>query len=164
MVPPAAGFERDDVHGWRADEARGENRRWPRIETVGRCGLLDLSFAHEDDLVGHAHGLALVMGDVDHSDAELLLQRADLAPHLGAQLRVEVGERLVHQANRRLRDDGAAERHALLLAAGKLRRFALEQCAKTEQRPQPDRAGATRSAAGTLRTRKPKRMFSATVR
>ncbi len=48
------------------------------------------------------------------------LQRPDLAPHLLAQLRVEVGERLVHQADRRLGDDRAAERHALLLAAGEL--------------------------------------------
>ena len=73
------------------------------------------------------------MGYVDHSDSELLLQRTDLAPHLGAQLRIEIGERFVHQANRRFRDDGAAERDTLLLAARKLGRFA-EQRAETEQR------------------------------
>ena len=36
-----------------------------------------------------------------------------------AQLHVEAGERLVHEHHRRARDDGAGERHALLLAAGK---------------------------------------------
>ncbi len=85
-------------------------------------------------LVSHAHRLALVVGDIDHGDAELLLQRPDFAAHLGAQLGVEIGQRLVHQTDRRLGDDGAAERDALLLAAGKLRRLALEQRIEAEQR------------------------------
>ena len=43
------------------------------------------------------------------------------------KLGIEIGERLVHQADRRLGDDGAAERDALLLAAGELRGLAVEQ-------------------------------------
>ena len=58
---------------------------------------------------------------------------ADLGAHLGAELRVEVGQGLVHQAHRRARDDGAAQRHALLLAAGELRRLAVEQAREPEQ-------------------------------
>ena len=73
------------------------------------------------------------MGDVDHRHAELLLQRADLAPHLLAQLRVEVRQRLVHQADLGLGDDRAAERDALLLAARELRGLALEQLAEAEE-------------------------------
>ena len=64
-----------------------------------------------------------------------LLQRADLAPHLDAQLRIEIGERLVHQADLRLGHDRAAERDALLLAAGELRGLAVEQ------RLEPEDAG-----------------------
>jgi hypothetical protein len=71
-------------------------------------------------MVGHGHGLDLVMGDIDHGQPEPLLQVADLDAHLRAQLGVEIGQRLVHQADRALRDDGARQRHALLLAAGKL--------------------------------------------
>ena len=48
------------------------------------------------------------------------MDAADLGAHLEAQPRVEVGERLVHQHERRLDDDGARDRHALLLPAGEL--------------------------------------------
>src|SRR4029450_9776347 len=44
-----------------------------------------------------------------------------------AQLRVEVGERLVEQENRRLPDDGPAESHPLALAARKLLGLAVEE-------------------------------------
>ena len=44
----------------------------------------------------------------------------DLRPHLEAQLGVEIRERLVHEHERRLDDDGAGDGDALLLAAGKL--------------------------------------------
>ena len=130
----AAVRRRQDAHRRRADEARGERRRRSRVKRVGRRRLLDPAVAHENDLVSHAHGFALVVGDIDHGDAELLLQRADFAAHLGAQLGVEIGQRLVHQTHRRLGDDGAAERDALLLAAGQLRRFARKQRLKPEQR------------------------------
>ena len=112
--------EREDVHGRRADEARDEDRGGARVELGGRGVLLDAPVAQEDDLVGHAHGLGLVVRDVHHRDAELLLEAADLAPHLETELGVEVGERLVHEAHGRLGDDGAAERHALLLASREL--------------------------------------------
>ncbi len=41
----------------------------------------------------------------------------DLRPHLVAQLGVQVGERLVHQEHLGITDDGAADGHALALAA-----------------------------------------------
>src|SRR5207253_31676 len=51
----------------------------------------------------------------------------DLAPHLHAQLGIEVGERLVEEEHRRLADDRPAEGDALLLAARELPRPMLEQ-------------------------------------
>ena len=116
----------------------------PRVELGRRRVLLDAARSQQHDLVRHAHRLDLVMRDVDHGHAELPLQRADLAPHLLAQLRVEVRQRLVHQADRRLGDDRAAERDALLLSARKLRRLAIEQ------RRSGPAASATRSAARVL--------------
>jgi hypothetical protein len=68
-------------------------------------------------LVGHAHGLGLVVRDVDDGELQPLLQLAQLAAHLLAQLGVQVGQRLVHQAHRRLRHQRACQRHALLLPA-----------------------------------------------
>ena len=60
------------------------------------------------------------------------MEALDLGPHLHAQLGVEVGERLVHQEYRRVAHQGAAESHALLLAAGKFARLALEQVRHVE--------------------------------
>ena len=64
------------------------------------------------------------MGDIDRGGAELLLQACDLEPHLHAERRIEVGQRLVEQEGLRLAHDGAADRDALALAAGELRRGA----------------------------------------
>ena len=73
------------------------------------------------------------MGDEGGGDAELALERLDLGPHVGAQLRIEIGERLVHQEDARLADDGAAEGDALLLAAGELARLPAQQVLDLEQ-------------------------------
>ena len=56
-----------------------------------------------DDAVGERHRLDLVVRDIDDRGAEALMQLLDLDPHLGAQLRVEVGERLVEQEGLGLR-------------------------------------------------------------
>ena len=125
--------ERDDVHRRGADEACGERRRGAVVESLGRAVLLDPSVAQKDHLVGHRHRLGLVVRHVHHGDAELALQRTDLAPHLEAQLRVEVRKRLVHQAQRSLGDDRATQRDPLLLPAGELRRLALEKALQAEQ-------------------------------
>ena len=55
------------------------------------------------------------------------MQLLDLEAHLHAELRVEVGQRLVEQEHGGLADDRAAHRDALALAAGQLPRRAREQ-------------------------------------
>ena len=140
-----------------------------RIELGWRRVLLDPAVAQQHDLVGHAHRLGLVVRDVEHRDAETPLQREDLAPHLGAKLGVEIGERLVHQAHRRFRDDGAAERHALLLAAGELAGPAVEQMADAEDldgaRPAGVPLGLRHAARASARRRcSPRRSDAGTAR
>ena len=130
-------IEFEQVHRRAADEAGGEQGRRPLVEFGGRAVLLDAAGAHQDDAVGHAHGLGLVMGHIDHGDAEPLLQAADLAAQLLPELGIEIGERLVEQADRRLGDQRAAERDALLLAAGELRGLAPQQRFQPEQRRDP---------------------------
>jgi hypothetical protein len=49
------------------------------------------------------------------------MQALELAARLQAKLRIEIRERLVHQIHGRIANDGASERHALLLTAGELR-------------------------------------------
>src|SRR5882672_6512289 len=83
--------------------------------------------------IGKAERLLLIVGHVERREAERLMEPTDLVPHLEPQLRVEVAERLVHQDERRLGDDRARERDALLLAAGELRRIALRQSGQLHQ-------------------------------
>ena len=117
----------DQVDGRRADKARDEKALRPQIEVVRRAHLLDPAGAHADDAIRHGGRLDLVVGDQDRRDTELLLERLDLGPHGQTERRVEIGERLVEEQELRLLDQGARERHPLLLAARQLARPPLEK-------------------------------------
>ena len=99
---------------------------------AGRVVLLQEAAVHHRHLVGHGHGLELVVRHVDDGRVEVLVEALDLGAHLHAQLGVEVGERLVHEEDRRIAHQRAAERDALLLAARELARLALEQVGDVE--------------------------------
>src|SRR5882762_3465317 len=115
----AAGVHlaRDEIHRWRTDEAGDELVRRVVVELQRRADLLDLARVHDDDLVRHGHRLDLVVGDVDRSRLQSLVQRLDLGAHRDAQLGVQVGERLVEQEHLRFSHDRASHRDALALAA-----------------------------------------------
>ncbi len=91
------------------------------------------------------------------------MQRADLGPHMHAQLRIEVGERLIHQEGLRLAHDGATERHTLALPAGELARSTIQQMRDIED---AGRVGHPPFDLGgrVPRIFRPKPMFFATVR
>ena len=57
----------------------------------------------------------------------------DLAPHLHPELRVEVGERLVHQERLRLPHEGSAHRDPLSLPTGERARLALQEVGDLER-------------------------------
>ena len=122
---PAASPD-DEIHLRRADEAGDEEIGRAFVELQRRAVLFDAAGIEHDDLVGHRHGLDLVMGDVDRGGPELLLQFCHFQPHLDAERRVEVGQGLVEQKRLRLAHDGAPDRDALALPAGKLARLAVE--------------------------------------
>ena len=105
-----------------ADKAGDERIDRAEIYIVRRADLGDAPLVDHRDAVGERQRLGLVVRDVDGGDADLALQPLELAAHLVAQLRVEIGQRLVEQQQPRLVHDGARERHALLLAAGEPRR------------------------------------------
>ena len=85
---------------------------------------------HGDDAVGEQNGLADVVRHEDHG----LLVRVPDAHQLEAELLarhgVERRERLVHQQNRRIVNERAADRNPLLHAAGELARKALLEAAQ----------------------------------
>src|SRR5437773_1391905 len=123
-----------DARGAVEEMLRAGGPAKPRhIAAAKRHAPADAAPRKQDHAVGHRHRLDLIMSNIDHGDAELALQVTDLLPHLLAQLRIEIGERLVHQAHQRFRDDGAAKRDALLLAARELRWLAIEQLGQPEQ-------------------------------
>src|SRR5205814_2099073 len=55
----------EEIHRRRADEARDEQIVRPVVEFERRTDLLHDAVVHHDDLVGHGHGLDLVVGDID---------------------------------------------------------------------------------------------------
>src|SRR5437762_1878299 len=62
----------------------------------------------------------LIVRDVDRCAAQLAMNAPNLRARFDAELGVEIRQRLIHQHERRLDDDRARDRHALLLTAGEL--------------------------------------------
>ena len=96
------------------------------VERVRRVALLEDAVAEDGDAVAHRHRLDLVVGHVHGGDRQPRLQLGELGPRLHAQLGVEVRERLVHQVDLRMADDGPAHRDTLALAAREVLRLAIE--------------------------------------
>src|SRR6185437_12325946 len=92
-----------------------------------RPDLAHAATVDHGDAVAHAHRLDLIVRDIDRGEPDSLLEALDLEPRRGAQLGVEVRQRLVEQQRGRLAHQRAGERDALTLAAGELARLAIEQ-------------------------------------
>ena len=128
---PFGGRGIDDVGG--ADKARDEGGRRAFVNLLGRADLLDPAEVEHREAVAHAERFLLVVGDVDEGDADLALQRLQLALHLLAQLEVEGAERLVQQQHFRLIDQRARQRDPLALAARERRRPPRAETAQRDQ-------------------------------
>ena len=150
-------------HVRRAEEPGDELGGRRLVDLLRRTDLLDLAVAHHGEPVGHRHGLFLVVGDVDERDPDLLLDALELQLHLLAELQVERAQRLVEQQHLGVVDQRAGQRHALLLAAGQLRRLAALEADQVDQLM----ASWTRLSIVALATflrRRPKATFSKTFR
>ena len=92
------------------------------------------------------------MGDEQHGLAALLPDAQQLGLHDLAGLRVERGERLVHQQDFRIDRERAREVDALAHAAGKLARIVVLEAFEPDELEQVERALALRGAdaAGDL--------------
>ena len=124
------------------------------------CSIRPSFITHHE--VGQRHRLVLAVGDMDEGDAELALQPLQLGAHPEPQERVERRKRLVQQQDLRLGDQRAGQRHALLLAAGELRRQArriglhvdeLEQLAGARRGARPWRRRASSGQRRRCRAR-----------
>jgi hypothetical protein len=97
------------------------------VDLGRRRVLLHHAVVHHRDLVRHRHRLELVVRDVDGRRLEPHVQPLQLAAHRHAQLRVEVGQRLVHEEEPGLAHHRTPQRDALALSAGELPRLAAEE-------------------------------------
>ena len=100
-----------------ADEGRDEARPRGLVDLDGRADLLDPPRIHDGDAVAEAHGLALVMGDVEERDADLVVDHVELDEHPLAELEVEGGQRLVEEEHPGPVDEGPGDGDALFLPA-----------------------------------------------
>ena len=82
---------------------------------------------HDDDRVGKGQRLGLVVGDIDHRQIELAVQRLQLRAQLPFQFGIDHRQRLVEQHGGDVgTDQAAAERNLLLGVGGQPRRLAVE--------------------------------------
>ena len=110
-----------------------------QVDLGGRADLLQDALVHHRDPVGERHRLDLVVGDVDGGGAVLEVQALQLGAHVLAQLGVERADRLVHQHRLRAAHQRAADRDALHVAAGQLRRALAEEMLDLQRALRPSR-------------------------
>src|ERR687894_149642 len=96
-----------------------------RVQTRTELARIQQRLGTTTVYVTHDQTEAMTLGDRVAVMRAGVLQQVD-TPHLHAQLRVEVRERLVHQIRLRLAHDRAAHRDALALVAGQVRGLPLE--------------------------------------
>ena len=101
----------------RPDEGHDELVGRPLVELARRAFLLDAPAVHDHDMVGHVHGLLLVVGHEDRRHVGLVVESSQPDAQLLADARIEGAEGLVEEEDRRLDGQGASEGHALPLTA-----------------------------------------------
>ena len=117
----------DEVHRWRADERRDEQVRGMAVELLRGVDLLQHPVTEHGHALAEGHRLDLIVRHVHGRGLETFVQQHELTPHLHAELRVEVGQRLVHQERLGFAHHRAAHRDPLALSARELRRPPLQQ-------------------------------------
>ena len=98
----------------------------PGCSSVGSVSAL-IAVAHdpavaEDESAVAARGDARIVGGDEQREAMFGSQSVEYGDNLGAGMGIQVAGRLVGQYDARMIDERAGDRHALLLAAGQLRR------------------------------------------
>src|ERR1700686_2552834 len=100
--------------------------------SVNRGTVHDHTVAHMQDAIPIGRCFRVMR---DHHDrlTEVLVKLAQQRENAFRALRIEISGRLIREYDLRLADDSSREGHALLLAAGKLRRFVMQPLTQAEQ-------------------------------
>ena len=107
-----------------------------------------------DDAVGEVDGLVDVVGDEEDRDPVVLAHLEDEVLEVAARLRVDGGERLVHEQDRRLVGERAGDRDALLHPAGELPGIVVDESRQPDGRERllDERSSARSSSSGLWRS------------
>src|SRR5829696_5522668 len=124
-----------------ADEGHHELVRRRVVEFARAADLLDLALVHEDDLLGHLHGLLLVVRDEQGRNVDLVVELLEPRPQLLAHARVEGAEGLVEEKDLGLHGQRTSERHALALPARELVGIAMPEGTEVDEPQQLVDAG-----------------------
>ena len=118
-------------------------------DVLGRSLLDDLARVHDREPVRDLDEHREIVGDEEHREPEVVLERFQQSEDLRLDHHVERGGRLVGDDQRRVAGQGHRDHHALLLSAGQLVRVVVDppagQADLLEQR-RPDRARACLAA------------------
>jgi len=127
---PAGETSVVSYHG--LEHAASIGRLGERQDVEHRPDRSDLAGAQDDHGSGEPRHLDDRMADIEDRHAEIA-QPPDVGQDLGAALLVKRGQRFIHQQKPRMSEQGPADRHALLLAAGKGVGLALDQVSDAQQ-------------------------------
>ena len=130
---PALGQALDVEQVRHTEEVRHELRERLTVDLLRRTELLDRPIVHHGEAVGHLERLLLVVRHEDERDADLALQRRELASQRLPELGVEGTKRLVEEQHRRLQDQRSGQGHPLLLPSGQLVGTSLGVLAEPDQ-------------------------------
>jgi hypothetical protein len=106
--------------------------------------LLGYTMVHDGNAIGQRRRLLLIVRHVKDRRTDLAMELAQFLLHFLPQVLVKRSERLVHEQQWRVVNDGPRQCHALLLPARKLGRHAFTKTA------QPDHVQHARNASGDL--------------
>ena len=98
-------------------------------QVAGRAVFDDAPGVHDPDALAHAGDHAEVVADQQDGRVDARAQLVDQVEHLGLDRGIEAGRRLVEHEQARVAAQGHGDHHALLLAAGELKRVTTQRVA-----------------------------------
>ena len=99
-------------------------------------------------MIGQAHHFVDGMADIDNGQVDTVAHQFDVIENFRLAMTIERSERLIHQKQTRIGQQGPPDRHTLLLATGQRCRSSVHQMLKAEQGGDRSRFGQTRTHIG----------------
>src|SRR5574344_1792009 len=126
-------FAFEEIHSRRADESRHEKVSRVIVNLNRRANLLNMAHRHNDDAVRQSQSFNLVVRNVDHIAAELMVKKLNFTSHRRSELRIQIGKRLIEEEDFRVADNSTAHSDSLPLAAGKFIRLLVELAGQAQK-------------------------------